>query len=463
MLVDDDSNIHIVLDRRDEIIYRKYDSLFNPLSEFKSFNYTIEAANPKFKIRNNYMVTVWTDSRLQMFFSTEIMGNISNVNDDELNPVNFLVNQEYYDAIRGGDDISFIDDTTFFVIWSGNGPYTIANSGIYGRIFSISGEPLTPDILIIDRYNDTTRAILGRIFYSKKSNKLITSWVSDYSGKYQLWGRLFNTDGTPADSSFLISDDPLMTEMYDYDLAMDGEENFIAVWAAEKDSVWELQWRWYNPYMEPLTDFKIISSSEDSVVSYSSISIDLSKEGKAVIVWTKEGEIGLKKYAKRFSSNGSEIGSSFRISENDLTYESNTILKLNNYKIICIWIASSKDWWYGIFGKIIDFNNPTSIYEDQNIKELPNSFSLRQNYPNPFNSITKIKYIVPAGVNGEVLNIKLKVYDILGNEIAILVDKKQPEGEYEIEFNAGDFSSGVYISILQGGDFIETNKMVLLK
>ncbi len=90
--------------------------------------------------------------------------------------------------------------------------------------------------------------------------------------------------------------------------------------------------------------------------------------------------------------------------------------------------------------------------------DIPSSIILYQNYPNPFNPITTIKYEVP-----ELSSITLKVYDVLGNEIAILVNEEKPAGNYEIQFDATAFPSGVYFYKLQAGSFVETKKMVLMK
>jgi len=90
--------------------------------------------------------------------------------------------------------------------------------------------------------------------------------------------------------------------------------------------------------------------------------------------------------------------------------------------------------------------------------EIPLSFRLEQNYPNPFNPSTKISWQIPVG-NWQTL----KIYDMLGNEVATLVDEYKPAGTYEIEWNASGLPSGVYFYQLQAGDFIETKKMLLLK
>jgi hypothetical protein len=90
--------------------------------------------------------------------------------------------------------------------------------------------------------------------------------------------------------------------------------------------------------------------------------------------------------------------------------------------------------------------------------KIPGSFALEQNYPNPFNPSTKISWQSPVSSWQT-----LKVYDILGNEVATLVDEYKPAGTYEVEFDAAGLSSGIYLSRLQTGSFVETKKMILLK
>ena len=86
------------------------------------------------------------------------------------------------------------------------------------------------------------------------------------------------------------------------------------------------------------------------------------------------------------------------------------------------------------------------------------NYLLNQNFPNPFNPTTKIRWEVPySGWQ------TLKVYDVLGNEVETLVDEFKPAGKYEVEFNALKLSSGIYFYTLRSGDFIQTNKMILLK
>ncbi|MEJ5262844.1 MAG: carboxypeptidase regulatory-like domain-containing protein [Ignavibacterium sp.] len=95
-------------------------------------------------------------------------------------------------------------------------------------------------------------------------------------------------------------------------------------------------------------------------------------------------------------------------------------------------------------------------------------FILYQNFPNPFNPFTKIRFVIPASSlnpfsKGEGTFVTLKVYNLLGNEIATLVNDYKAAGSYEVEFNASNLSSGIYFYQLQSGSFIQTKKMLMLK
>lgn len=90
--------------------------------------------------------------------------------------------------------------------------------------------------------------------------------------------------------------------------------------------------------------------------------------------------------------------------------------------------------------------------------QLPGSYELLQNYPNPFNPVTIISWQSPVDSWQT-----LKVYDILGNEVALLVDEHKTAGRYEVNFNAAGLASGVYVYRLTAGNYTETKKMVLLR
>jgi photosystem II stability/assembly factor-like uncharacterized protein len=95
--------------------------------------------------------------------------------------------------------------------------------------------------------------------------------------------------------------------------------------------------------------------------------------------------------------------------------------------------------------------------------ELPVQFHLYQNYPNPFNPATKIRFSLPNSFKGGKQSVLLIICDILGKEISTLINKQLSPGTYEVEWNAADYSSGVYYYKLVADDYTETKKMVLVK
>jgi hypothetical protein len=107
-------------------------------------------------------------------------------------------------------------------------------------------------------------------------------------------------------------------------------------------------------------------------------------------------------------------------------------------------------------GELVDINSEGS-------SKIPNEFVLEQNYPNPFNPVTTIQYSIPVGVNSESAIVNVKIFDVLGREVETLVNEIQNPGNYEVVFNADNYSSGVYYYQLKAGDFIQTKKMIFLK
>lgn len=108
---------------------------------------------------------------------------------------------------------------------------------------------------------------------------------------------------------------------------------------------------------------------------------------------------------------------------------------------------------------VISFGNSLIFAKEETTEEeVPERFTLEQNYPNPFNASTIIKYSIP-----EAANVMLKVFDILGNEVATLVNEFKTAGTYDVQFAMNELASGIYFYKLQAGPFIETKKMIIVK
>ncbi len=130
-----------------------------------------------------------------------------------------------------------------------------------------------------------------------------------------------------------------------------------------------------------------------------------------------------------------------------------------NYLNSILFVAPNTGFAVGNGGMILkttDGGNPVGLQSLSN--ELPLHYGLSQNYPNPFNPSTKIKFDISKSSNAEI-----KIYNILGNEVADLMHEQLNPGSYEVEWDASSFASGLYFYKLVAGDFVETKKMVLLK
>ena len=184
--------------------------------------------------------------------------------------------------------------------------------------------------------------------------------------------------------------------------------------------------------------------------------------------WVSQGDSAADKPIMPLGQ-GEYFGYSNDVKQGDITSFCDLSQTTYNYPGVSLWEYNQIDQPY-IWNEYISAWQLTSVAEDL---KTPIQFNLSQNYPNPFNPTTKIKYTVapPNLPKGEAL-VQLRIYDILGNEIATLVNKEQTPGEYEVEFDAGKYnlSSGIYFyrlainsDQLKTGSIVQTKKLVLLK
>ncbi|MBN1302656.1 MAG: PQQ-binding-like beta-propeller repeat protein [Melioribacteraceae bacterium] len=143
-----------------------------------------------------------------------------------------------------------------------------------------------------------------------------------------------------------------------------------------------------------------------------------------------------------------------------LIYKNKLYVAKDGEGLFCYNAGSIVGEWTMLGGNIHATNSYFAQLTDvsENEKLYPVGYELLNNYPNPFNPATVIAYKIP-----EAVSVSLKVYDVLGNEIAVLVDEYKQAGYYETEFNAQDLSSGVYFCRIEAGVYSQMIKMLLLK
>ncbi|QQS36108.1 MAG: T9SS type A sorting domain-containing protein [Ignavibacteriales bacterium] len=168
--------------------------------------------------------------------------------------------------------------------------------------------------------------------------------------------------------------------------------------------------------------------------------------------FTKQGEIlyvNLAKAGRNFIYKSTDNGVTWNLFDDVRSSTANAIEYFNNR----IYSGRFDGLWYYPL-------TPTDVEPDP---VLPNKFLLERNYPNPFNPSTKIRYIVGDAYYASPALVTLKVYNILGNEVATLVNERKPSGEYEIDFTADGLASGIYLYKLSVNGQTGTKKMTLLK
>jgi len=313
--------------------------------------------------------------------------------------------------------------------------------------------------------------------------------VGELSFNRNLYGSLIKTD----------SEGELLWQKY-YDVEKtssviqleDGGNIFTGILSSSKvylmrtDSVGNSIWiKTYNFYSDYLTNNKLCHTSDDGflIMLYDSSDIRLIKTDPfGNLTWSKTyGDVG-NEYGNSLqpTSDGNYIitGYTTSFSQGDKDF---WIIKINDSGNT-LWsksfgtenddignsIIENNNGGYILVGTIwFDFPSESSILLAElssdsvtgvNSDFIFKEFELKQNYPNPFNPITTVKYQIP-----KLSFVTLKIYGVLGNEIATLVNEEKPAGTYEITWYAENLPNGVYFCKLKTGTFVDTKKMILLK
>ena len=190
---------------------------------------------------------------------------------------------------------------------------------------------------------------------------------------------------------------------------------------------------------------------------------------KFLILFSKRDSDGkLNSYWQVYHNDGTPEWGYHKIPSSNVMAAQNSTATLNSDKIFFVWSdLRDGNLGYDIYGKIYNINSITGI-DNIETNNFPKEFYLAQNYPNPFNPSTTISYTIPTletfhATSPQLTTVRLTIFDVLGREVATLVNKKQNPGNYQVHFDASKLSSGIYYYRLKAGNFIETKKMILLR
>jgi hypothetical protein len=165
-------------------------------------------------------------------------------------------------------------------------------------------------------------------------------------------------------------------------------------------------------------------------------------------------------YGKEYKIQISDNGTNWT----DIIHQTNGVGGIEKYdlqtsaRFIRIYgIRRGTGWGYSLYEVEIYFSEMTSDRDENNLPEIKD-YVLYQNYPNPFNPSTIITYQMPGSGH-----VTIKVYNALGQEVATLVNEEKPAGNYYVEFNTGNLSSGIYFYKMSSGEFTDSRKLTLMR
>lgn len=453
--IDKHGHVHTIW-RFNGIYYGVYDPLLNILTSPKKISVSEFTNFPRIAMGNDYGVVVW-QVRPLIGFNSFIWGQLFTISGDTIFN-NFELNDNFRDAGRTSPDAVFLTDTTFIVVWAGNGRETGTSTGVYGQIMTTSLDPVGPNMLLSDIHGADILHGSSRVASNLSNGDFVVVWRDNRFGTNKAFGSIFLSDGSPKDSSFLISEDPKLSDLWFLSVDRTSEANFAVVWGGKKDNGWCIQLRRFNFEGMPLSPSVQVNSSLDSVVAFASVDLSFDVDGKFIVVWEQKENGHSKIFAQRFLPEGAPLGENFRVSVSEDTLDQFfPDVELHNGTIYTLWGSEGSIW-----ANIIDFNNPPTRVENE-IFDTPKNFQLYQNYPNPFNPSTTIKYEV-----SQRSKVRLVIYNVMGEEIITLVDREVMPGIYKVQWNGKDFKggdvpSGLYLYRLSLDDDTKVKKMAVIR
>jgi hypothetical protein len=228
---------------------------------------------------------------------------------------------------------------------------------------------------------------------------------------------------------------PQQNKMGDYFDMISGNSGAYLAWAGTFNGEQDVYFSYIIPAVVPVELLSFTASSEGGTVT---------------LEWSTATEL---------NNRGFEINrSTDRINWSTIGFKGGkgTTSEPQHYIYSDQFSGSESKLYYRL--KQVDFNGSYEYSEILEVNSSPSEFILSQNYPNPFNPVTSIVYDLPS--NGFVT---LKIYDVLGNETASLVNQQQQAGKYNVQFNAFGLGTGVYFYTLRSGSYTATKKMILMK
>ena len=352
--------------------------------------------------------------------------------------------------------------------WSGNFVIAWQGGDVFARRYDYSGAPLGS----IFKVNDDTgfASHESPVIAADGSGNFILTWTDYRNGKNNpdIYAQKYNSSDAPLGFNFKVNDDTGSAWQRFPAVAVENSGNFVISWQDARKGNFDIYSQRYNSSPTPLgSNFE---ADDDILNSYHwSPAITMADSGSFVIAWHDFRNGNPDIYAQTYNAFGIPAGSNYLVSNPRFTAfeQAEPSLSSSNSRIYFTWMENRIGNW-DIYARVVDWTW-TKVGEDESAG-LPKSFELSQNYPNPFNPSTTLPFTVKSSQWSVVspIHTTLKVYNILGQLVRILVDEEKAPGNYKVVWDGKDnsgkeVSSGIYFYQLKTEEYTATRKMVLLR
>jgi len=459
--LDAQGNLHVTAWNDDGIVYGLFDSLGNKIKEpIIISNSSVFQQTSRLAVMDTHVIVVWR--AIFSFGGDYILGQQLTSSGDTVSS-NIRYSEDCCPTLFS-PDVTFFTDSTYMVVWTGEGTLTPRFDGVYGQLATTSGKFIGNNQQFSDHAMHGVDHGEVRVLRIFPGEDFIVIWMDDSLGSREVFARLFLADGTPRGPSFLVSDG-MESSFPLFDVARDPDGGFAVVWNVKEDTTWQVRWRRFQADGTPRGVSEKVNDSSDTEFSSSPPNITFDSEGKSVVAWVQR-ENGLWKImAQRFLAGGTPLGNNFMVSSEEPSLDQfSASVVLHNGKMITAWdtLEDSTTSDFVTWANILDFDNPVASV-DSHVGPSPAEYQLFQNYPNPFNSSTRIRF--------EIANqsrVQLAIYNTLGEKIQTLENEVMLAGSHEVVWNGknahgGDAASGLYFVKLRAAGLQRIGKMALVR
>lgn len=335
---------------------------------------------------------------------------------------------------------------------------------IFGQLYDAPLFPISSNFKINGEERDSYRydpCLTG-------ANGFVACWREYYLENFHwvshIYAQIFDSLAQPIGGNFRVG--PGQSYQFAPQVGFGRVNEFCVAWVSEEDEDEDIYAQWFDDQGMSLTDPVLVNDDGPGATQVNPAVVG--HQGEWIIAWSdyREGDGDI--YGQKFLGPGHRSGGNFRLnSDPGGKCQFRPSLSASDTLLLACWEDArvSGDGW-DIWAKVSSWDE-TGVKGGSVSGSVLSSFTLSQNYPNPFNSATHIRYHLPV-VSSRLSAVSLKIYNILGQVIRTLVDKRQGPGSYEVVWNGMDrrgnlLPSGIYFCLLKVGDLSLSKKMLLVK